>query len=95
MSTRKPTAELQNDAEARLASLFMDLLEGGATVLSFCGHAGIPITMTLNAEGWWPTFRAHYAKRGVVDEARVATDLATWPPIASRVMELRLMQGRA
>jgi hypothetical protein len=48
--------------------------------------------LALKVDGWWPTFKAHYTKRGAIEEHRAWSDLATWPPIASRVMELRLAQ---
>jgi hypothetical protein len=41
----------------------------------------------------WPMFLANYLNRdgtnGRVDEARVAHDLATWPPIVRRAAEIR------
>lgn len=78
-------------AEERLAGLFEDLVmgDGDAGIVSFCRHAGIDLR-DVPAAQWWPAFRGFYVSRGAVDENRVAADLATWPPIASRVIELQL-----
>jgi hypothetical protein len=83
---RKPTKE----PKARLRGLFEDLMRDPAEigVLSFCKH--VVNLLALPAEQRWPAFKAHYTARGEVDENKVATDLATWGPIASRVVELQL-----
>jgi hypothetical protein len=82
----------QGKAEGRLFGLFEDLVQDGS-IVSFCEHAGIPF-VNVAPDQAWPNFRKHYASDLTVDEERVATDLATWGPIASRVVELQLRQGR-
>jgi hypothetical protein len=78
-------------AEDRLRGFFEDLVLDPAEIgiLSFCKHAGLNV-LALPPNQWWPAFKAHYTARGMVDENKVATDLATWGPIASRVVELQL-----
>ena len=53
--------------------------QGGA----FFVHAGLP----ENCD--WKTFKAHYKKRGRIDNARHIDDLASFPPIAEAVAEFK------
>jgi hypothetical protein len=92
-STRKRSRKAPCPAEGRLEGLLVDHLEGG-TILSFCEHARIPIAADLKADRWWPTFLEHYTTRDGIDEDQAWRDLATWPPIASRIVELQLAQQR-
>jgi len=89
MTAKRNAKPTKGAADARLRGLFEDLMRDPAEigVLSFCKHAQLDL-LALPAEQWWPAFRAHYTARGVVDENKVATDLVTWGPIASRVVEL-------
>jgi hypothetical protein len=79
------------DAETRLLGLFEDLMRDPPEigVLSFSKHAGLDLLALPPAE-WWSAFRAHYTADGAVDENRIGGDLATWGPIAARVVELQL-----
>lgn len=73
-----------------LRSIFEDLvMDRGVTgIVSFCSHAGISLPQHNAGETWWPTFSAHYRDGAALDQ--LCTDLATWGPIASRVMEIQL-----
>ena len=54
---------------------------------SFFLHVGLP------GDATWEQFRAHYAVgEGDVDADRACQDLATYPPIAARVAELKAEQ---
>ncbi|GGH12637.1 hypothetical protein GCM10007036_10650 [Alsobacter metallidurans] len=83
-----PKMSIRRAAEDRLRGLFDELAAGNDArdLVSFCQHARIPFATT--AEAVWPTFLAHYQRRDGVSETQVAQDLATWGPIASRVIEL-------
>jgi hypothetical protein len=41
----------------------------------------------------WEVFRGHYTRGDTIDVHKFATDLATWGPIASRVVEIQLESG--
>ena len=49
----------------------------------FFEHIGLPRDCS------WAAFRRHYTKRKRIDHAVVAADLASFPPIAARVKELK------
>jgi hypothetical protein len=90
-SSRKPD---RREAQGRLESLFTDLVSdpGPEGINAFCRHARIELSTEGKdaADRWWPTFLANYLTgAGTVDEERVASDLATFPPIAARIAELR------
>lgn len=92
----KAPANSNRAAENRLLGLFEDLLmdKGATNLVSFLDHIGLKL-LHRPTDQWWPAFLAHYLVKGRVDEDRVARDMATWGPIASRVMELRIEQGAA
>ena len=93
MTRQKTRPEPRTEAEAMLRGLFDDLAMDrgkGTGLVAFCEHAGIDL-LRRPAPQWWPAFQAHYlGEDGAIDAGRVSRDLATWGPIASRVMELRL-----
>jgi hypothetical protein len=81
-------------AENRLRGLFEDLVmdRGETGIVSFCHHAGIPLTWSGEAvsRAWWAAFLGNYVTPdGRLDETRVAFDLSTWKPIVARVRELQ------
>ena len=83
-------------AEDRLRGLFDDLLADPAEqgIIGFCRHVAIPLAVPADATKagalWWAAFQGHYVTAaGAMDEARVAADLATFPPIAARIAYLR------
>ena len=63
------------------------VIDGG--LLSFTSHAGIELE-DVPPEKVWDAFQAHYTRSGAIDMNKFATDLATWGPIASRIVELQL-----
>lgn len=79
----------------RMRSWFDDfVLEGGNSgLLAFCQHARI--TLPTASDDVWPAFLGHYLAGRLVDEDRFAEDLASFPPIAARVSELRGAAGHA
>jgi hypothetical protein len=88
---KSPKAE--PDAALRLRTIFEDLVmdRGETGILSFCAHVGIPIAR-MEGDAWWPAFSARYRDGAAMDQ--LCTDLATWGPIASRVMEIQLEARR-
>ncbi|SEP10115.1 hypothetical protein SAMN02799625_04680 [Methylobacterium sp. UNC300MFChir4.1] len=85
-----------SEAEGRLHSALVGILAcSPADVRSFLAVAGIgDLLERVPAERFWATFRQHYStEAGEVDEARFAADLSIWPPVASRVAELRAGRG--
>ena len=68
-------------AENMLLGIFEDGLTDGDG--SFFEHAGLP------RDASWGQFRRHYDTAGMPDAGRAAGDLATYPPIANRIAELR------
>ncbi len=68
------------EAEDMLLGLYEDEAENGDG--SFFEHIGLPPDAT------WEQFRQHYAD-GPSPE-RVGNDLATYPPIAQRIAELKV-----
>lgn len=85
-----------SEAEGRLHSALVDILASPpADVRSFLAVAGIGgLLERVTPERFWPAFRQHYTtETGEVDEARLAADLSIWPPVASRVAELRAGRG--
>lgn len=83
--TRDPATALRTIFD----DLVMDRTETG--IVSFCAHAGIPLSQTVG-DAWWPAFSAHYRDGAAMDA--LCTDLATWGPIASRVVEIQLEARR-
>lgn len=81
-----------SEAEAGLKEAMAGILASPRhDVLSFLDVAGLSgLLDRVPPERFWPEFRRHYtATDGSIDERRFAQDLAIWPPMASRVAELR------
>jgi hypothetical protein len=79
-----------------LRGLFDDLVADPAEqgIIGFCHHVGIPLALPADVTKagalWWAAFQGHYVTTsGFIDEARVAADLAAFPPIAARIAYLR------
>jgi hypothetical protein len=96
----KGARQRRQRAETHLRGAFEELLFEQNPQLglrSFWKHAIHAVALdSLTPEGVWPMFLANYLSRedanGRVDETRFAHDLATWPPIARRVAEIRAAQ---
>ncbi len=69
------------EAENMLLGLYEDETEFGDG--SFFVHIGLPPDST------WEQFFEHYADRGGPSSERVGHDLATYPPIARRIAEVK------
>jgi hypothetical protein len=92
-NSRKPKAKPSSqDDENSMWSWFEDFVIDG-DLLSFTDHAGIRIRDVPPAKVW-DVFRDHYTRSGAIDVEKFATDLATWGPIASRVVEIQLERSR-
>jgi hypothetical protein len=78
-------------AEDRLLGLFQDLIaEPGETgIIGFAEHIGMRLSTNDSGRSWWPMFLARYTAGRRIDEEHVARDLATFPPIARRIAELK------
>ncbi len=50
---------------------------------AFFKHVGLPVDCS------WDAFRRHYTTRKRIDHSRCGADLASFPPIAARVEELK------
>ena len=66
---------------------FIDEAENGDG--SFFEHIGLP------ADASWGEFRRHYDKDGVPDIDGAGNDMATYPPIAERIEELKAEKARS
>jgi hypothetical protein len=82
----------QRDDENSMWSWFEDFVIDGR-LLSFTDHAGIKLEGVPAAQVW-NVFRGHYTRGDTIDVHKFATDLATWGPIASRVVEIQLERRR-
>jgi hypothetical protein len=92
-TSRKPKAKpSRQDDENTMWSWFEDFVIDG-DLLSFTDHAGIKLR-GLPPSQVWDVFRGHYTRGGTIDVEKFATDLATWGPIASRIVEVQLEQKR-
>jgi hypothetical protein len=92
-ASRKPRGMMsKQDAEGSLWSAFEDFVIDG-DLLSFTDHAGIKVRGVLSGQVW-DVFRRHYTRGDTIDIEKFATDLATWGPIASRIVEIQLERGR-
>ena len=86
MGTTKPEISIE-EAEDMLLGLYEDEVENGDG--SFFEHIG------LLPDSTWEQFRDHYANRGGPSSERVGNDLATYPPIARRIAELKAERDRS
>ena len=76
--------------DAALHGLFVELMmdKGETGIMPFCNHVGLK--MPREPDGWWPAFYGHYQNGKKADAERAYRDLATFPPIASRIVELQM-----
>jgi hypothetical protein len=93
MTTKAKRKSTERDDEGSLLSAFEDFAIDG-DLLSFTDHAGIK-TQGVAADRMWDVFRDNYTTDGAIDLGKFATDLATWGPIASRVVALQLERRNA
>jgi hypothetical protein len=92
-TNRKPKAKpSKQDDESSMWGWFEDFVIDG-DLLSFTDRAGIKLRDVPSAQVW-DVFRGHYMQAGAIDIDKFATDLATWGPLASRVVEIQLEQRR-
>lgn len=73
-----------------ILSLLFDFLDNDdERALSFFDHIGFDLACIRDIKELPDAFLGHYRlKRGVYDVDRAFDDLSTWPPIASRIVEL-------
>jgi hypothetical protein len=78
-------------AEDRLLAWFDDLVSrpGDDGIIGFATHIGIHLSIDDEGRSWWPMFLARYTVGKSIDEERFACDVATFPPVACRIAELR------
>jgi hypothetical protein len=91
---QKPKAKTsKRDDENSMWSWFEDFVIDGR-LFSFTDHAGIKLD-GVPPDQVWDVFRGHYTRGdNTIDVRKFATDLATWGPIASRVVEIQLERRR-
>ena len=73
--------EIGPSSVAILRSWYDDYAEDGEGEVFL--HIGLPRDCS------WEAFRRHYTTRKRIDHARAADDLASFPPIAARIKELK------
>jgi hypothetical protein len=71
--------------------LFEDLVADPSEtgIIAFAKHIGMHLPIGDEGRSWWPLFLARYTVGRSIDEERFAHDMATFPPIARRVAELK------
>jgi hypothetical protein len=84
------------EAEDRLFDWFENLVSapGDDGIIGFATHIGIHLSTDDQGRSWWPLFLARYTVGKSIDEERFAYDLATFPPIACRIAELRAERAK-
>ena len=87
----KPLAA-QKQSDALILNLFIDLCEGDdlGPFLEHISFDWAPVPANANPEQFFEAFKEHYTNDGVVDGDQPFNDLATYPPIASRIVELQI-----
>jgi len=71
-----------------LTTFLEDEKRGNLT--SFVRHVGFDVRVVRTSRDFFPAWLGHYRlKHGLYDVDRACNDLATWPPIAARIAELR------
>ncbi len=91
----KPSAA-QKESEAMILNLFIDLCEGDdlGPFLEHINFDWAPVPANANPEQFLEAFKGHYTKDGALDGEQPFNDLATYPPIASRIVELQIERDK-
>ncbi len=91
----KPSAA-QKESEALILGLSIDLCEGDdlAPFLEHINFDWAPVPANANPEQFFEAFKGHYTNDGVLDGEQPFNDLATYPPIASRIVELQIERDK-
>jgi hypothetical protein len=84
-----------DEQRAVILGIFGDVSSDGRdAVIDFAQHVGFDFGILRSASDITPAWLGHYRLRqGVYDVERAALDLATWPPVARRIEELRIAQS--
>ena len=91
----KPSAA-QKQSEAMILNLFIDLCEGDdlAPFLEHINFDWAPVPANTDPEQFFEAFKGHYTNDGVLDGKQPFNDFATYPPIASRIVELQIERDK-
>ena len=91
----KPSAA-QKHSEAMILNLFIDLCEGDdfCPFLEHINFDWAPVPTNADPEQFFEAFKGHYTNDGVLDGEQPFNDLATYPPIASRIVELQIERDK-
>ncbi len=80
------------EEELTLLSWFVDLAENG-DLKPFLEHINFDLATVptgATTEQFFEAFKQHYLHRGRIDETQVGNDLATYPPIAAKIVEMQI-----
>ena len=84
----RPTDEQKNIIVGILLDFLQD--EDAENLGSYLRHVGFDVRAVPDTAALPAAWAAHYrVKQGIYDVERAINDLATWPPIAARIAELR------
>ncbi|MCC5973842.1 MAG: hypothetical protein JJT81_07280 [Rubellimicrobium sp.] len=81
-----------DDQKGLVLAILLDFLENEspASIASYISHVGFDMGAIRSAADLSAAWLAHYRlDPGTYDVTRATGDLATWPPIAARIAELR------
>ena len=94
---RAKLSAAQKDSEVMILNLFIDLCEGHdlAPFLEHINFDWAPVPANANPEQFFEIFKRHYTNDGVLDGEQPFNDLATYPPIASRIVESQIERNKS
>ena len=84
-----------DEQKAMILSMVSDFAGEGQDPTDFLDHIGFDWGLISRQRDLVPAILGHYRiKQGVYDIDRAANDLATYPPIASRIVELQIQKQK-
>ena len=81
-----------NEQKAIILGIIASFFEqdDNTVILEFVGHVGFDLRAVNDTACFADAWLGHYrVRQGQYDVNRAINDLATWPPIAARIAELR------
>lgn len=82
------------DQKCIIINILVSFAADADEFVEFCEHAGFNLRVIGKPENLMPAWLGHYRiKAGAYDVDRACNDLATWPPIAARIEELKREQN--
>nr|WP_301918470.1 hypothetical protein [uncultured Defluviimonas sp.] len=88
-----PEALSIEEQKSLILSIVITFFEGEErdNLTSFVRHVGFDVCAVRRTRDFFAAWLGHYRLRqGAYDVDRACNDLATWPPIAARIAELRV-----